>query len=117
MLLIVACGVLFFDLLSTEHVALLTCVGAVILLFTLYYGILGFQDMYATHYFMERNEQLIAQEVDAGNMDVEIDLPPKYSKYSQIYSFPYINGKEGRSLYPNIYMAQYYGISTIYGVE
>lgn len=114
-LLILACGVLFRTLLESGYCEILTCLGVVVLLFTLYYGVIGIQDMYTTHYFLAGNEQTIAQALEDGITDLALPLPPGFTKYSQIYSFPYLNLKGGEDIYPNCYMAEYYGLSSLVG--
>lgn len=113
-LLILACAVLFQQLFETDYQILIVCVGAVTLLFTLYYGIVGMEDIYETHCFFIRGEQLIEEAQVNGVTDPAFPLPTGHTKYSQIYTFPYLLPNND-TMYPNRFIAEYYHFSSIIG--
>lgn len=113
-LLILSCAVLFSQLFQTDYRILTVCAGAVVLLFTLYYGIVGMETMYETHCFFARGEQLMEEAKADGVTDLALPMPGGFSKYSQIYSFPYLLPNND-SPYPNRYMAEYYHFSSLIG--
>lgn len=114
-LLIVSCSILFQELIDTKYQEFITCLGAVAVLFSLYYGIIGVQDIYATHCFFAGNEKTISEALDAGITKLELPLRPQTTKYSPIWGFPYLSTEED-AVYPNGHMARYYGFEQLVGV-
>lgn len=114
-LLIVACAILFQELIDTKYQEMVTCLGVVALLFSLYYGIIGVQDMYKTHCFFARNEQVMEEARQNGITELQLPMPYRSTKYSPTWGFPYLSARE-EAVYPNKYMAIYYGFDKLIGV-
>lgn len=115
-LLIVACAILFQELIDTKYRELIVCLGVVALLFSLYYGIIGVQEVYLTHCFFAGNEKRIEEAQQNGVKELKLPLPPDFSKYSPMWGFPYLETDE-TAYYPNVHLARYYGFDKITGTR
>lgn len=113
-LLITACAILFSELWKTKYFEHCVCLGVVIILFTLYFGILGCKEIYATHVIVQKNEIMIAECKARGVTEVEVLVPDPQVKYSPLWNLPYVN-PDVSNVWPNTEMARYYGIDVVTG--
>lgn len=83
----------------------------------LYFALLlpvAVHDIYVTTSAMEKNEAYIIQCRDNGQMDITIPNVYPFTGYSASYGLVYITDADP-ALWPNSYMADYYGVDSIIG--
>ena len=113
MYLLLACVLLFCQLFSTKLRTVYSGAVAVLLAFTLYWGIVGIQDLRLTHYKWEYNVEYIKNEVACGRTKIQVPFVIGKTKYS-LFEFPGAP-RASKNHYANIAMANYYGAEEISG--
>ena len=76
----------------------------------------GMYDIWQTYQQMTENEAYIIQCAEEGIMDVELPNINSQTKYSAINGLKYLD-TETPDIWPNKYMAIYYGVDSIIGVN
>lgn len=113
-LLIAASAILFSELWDTKYFDLCLCAGVVMLIFTLYFGLVGCKDICVTHITIAKNKAHIAQCKEEGISEIELIMPNPLSKYSAVWELRYLDPdvpKDG----PYGTMEQYYGVEKLTG--
>ncbi len=115
--LIVAANAVLLNLLiennfKTLSYALISCV----LVYTLYFGIIGINDIYSTHKQIKANEDYIYDCIEQGIDDVYLKMIYPETKYSAAKGLKYLD-TENPDIWPNNTMAKYYGVNSIICIE
>lgn len=112
--LVAACAVLFSELKNENkffHDASV-CLGVVVMLFTVYFGMTAFGDIYLTHLEMRQNEMKIVECREAGIMDIQLIEPTPETEYCSVYEQRYLHPTDPKT-WPNASMAKYYGVNAL----
>lgn len=111
--LLLACAVLFQQLFTTKIRYFYGCLSAILLSFTLYWGIVGIQDLRTVHYKWTYNDELIRSLVAEGETIIKVPYIIPDTHYSCLYVWGYL--MEDKTHYGNIKLAEYYGAEEISG--
>lgn len=111
-LLLLACALFFFQLFSSKLCSLYCALSAILLSFTMYWGVAGIQDMQLVHYKAGYNDEYIRAELAAGRTKIGVPYIVGETEYS-CFSTPF--PRADANFYANISMAKYYGADTIHG--
>ena len=112
--LIVACGILFADLMASRAKPVMLCVSAILAVSLVSYMMYGMADITNTGVDLRTNESKIITARDGEKMDVAVPLITTYSKYSPVNGLKYLDTKDAGS-WPNDYMAKCLGVNSIIG--
>lgn len=110
--LLIACGILFADLLKTRvDLACNAAVCALCVVFLLSFEA-GVKDIRKTQQLFYEREAYILSQKSQGVTEVVCERIYPETEYSAAYGLQDLN-KEDPNSWPNCYMARYYGVSTI----
>lgn len=110
--LIVACVILFNELKNTEFFNAGVCLGVVVALFTVYFGIMAFGDIYLTHLEMRQNEMKIVECRETGVMDIELIPITPETEYCAAWGLIYLD-PDNPDTWPNRWLSRYYGVNDL----
>lgn len=113
-LLISACAVLFTEIMDSQYCNMAICLGTLTLCFSLYFGLVGMQDIYETHLYGKRTESIIMEHKANGVLDIVVPLPRPSTKYSPLWYLTYLETQSSDG-WPNNFMAKYYGVNSLIG--
>lgn len=116
MLLVLACATTAADLCASRFRPVCACGGGVLAVLLAFSLILGAGDIFNTYRAFLNREEIIREHVAQGEMDVELPLIHASTGYSAFYGLLDLNTEETET-WPNMQMAQYYGLHSILGVE
>lgn len=114
MLLILADGILFAELFDGGQKALVASASAVIALYTVFFLIIGLNDIYVTGSHLKANEAYIISCREQGTMDVRVPMLRGETKYSALNGLMYLS-TEATDVWPNKSMARFFEVDTIIG--
>jgi hypothetical protein len=114
LMIIAAAAVLFAELFNSDLKPLIVSLGLICLLVAFYRGAIGVQDIIKTNYYLTENENQIIACREEGIMDVTVYRVYSETGYCAIDGIAYLNTEEANT-WPNIYMAEYFGIDSIIG--
>lgn len=110
--LVTACVVLFVEVFKTNYKELCVFVCVVVLLFTTYYGMIAFNDIFLTHLELQENEMKIVECRDAGIMDIALKSITPDTQYCPVWNLRYLHPSDPTT-WPNESMARYYGVNSL----
>ena len=102
-------------MLSGRYKDICICFGVVTLAFSIYYGLIGIHDIYATHGDIRYNQQVIEECKEKGITDITLVYPTAETKYSPANGLKYLDTEDPKS-WPNNAMDGYYGVDSLIGV-
>ncbi len=111
--LIVAADAVLLNILMENNYKIFTyALISAILAYTLYYGIIGVNDIYNTHKQIKANEDYIYECKEQGIVDVYLKMVYPETKYSAAKNLKYLD-TESPDIWPNNTMAKYYDVNSI----
>lgn len=114
-LLIAAVAVLGATVYKNENYKIaLVSVAALMTISSFYYLCVGINDIYNTNSLIRKNEQIIYQSKQKGELDISLPLFLAETKYSAAKDGRYISAETSQT-WPNESMAKYYGVNSIIG--
>ncbi len=111
-LIVAADAVLLNVLIDSNYKMFSYAVISGLLVYTLYFGILGVNDIYNTHKQIKANEDYIYECKEQGIEDVYLKMVYPETKYSAAKGLKYLD-TENPEIWPNNTMAKYYGVNSI----
>ena len=112
--LVLACAVLFSVLLDGQYRAVACSAASVLALYTVFFLIIGVNDVYYYGCHMKDNEDAILAAKAQGITDVSLPIIEPDSKYCAITGLRYLSA-ETTDTWPNVSIAKYFGIDTVIG--
>lgn len=112
-MLIIADGILFYDVMRKQYKTLGACAVATLMLLTSYEVLVGVNDIYESYGYIKTNEEYIYECKEEGIMDIELQWYNAETKYSGMYGIWYLSPEPGTDQWPNCDLAKYYGIDSI----
>ena len=112
-MLIIADGILFYDVMRKQYKTLSACAVAALMLLTSYEVLVGVNDIYESYGYIKTNEEYIYECKEEGIMDIELQWYNAETKYSGMYGIWYLSPEPGTDQWPNCDLAKYYGIDSI----
>ena len=113
-LLLCANAILFADIWESTEKKILLPLCAICLALIVWRVPVGVTDILRTDYLLDFNQELIEGAVAKGELDVQVPRPYAQTKYSALEGLPYLSTEDPEE-WPNVYMARYYGASSILG--
>ncbi len=117
LLFTLACGVLLRTLLEAKkgrQAAL--CLITLLTLSLCYWCPHGMKDVYLVHTAVAENRQLLESQKAEGETTIRLPVLHAQTKYSAVDGLIYLS-TSNKEYWSNLYMAQYYGVDSILGVE
>mgnify|MGYP006958745172 FL=1 len=115
--LLIGVVILIHSLLAYEKCRpLLTCVFAILFLFTVPSLDAGTRDIVDTHTRIKENEAYISECREMGILDVSVPVFQASTKYSEACGLTYLD-TENPKMWPNDAMTIYYGLNSLIGYE
>ncbi len=113
-LLLIATFILLHEVLTAHYKIPVYTLIVTVLLCAVYFGWTGIHDIFVTHQAIERNEQVILESKQQGDLDIQLPLVVPQTKYSAVYGLRYLSD-ETTQTWPNVSMSKYYGVNSIIG--
>lgn len=114
-LAIPACVILLDSLFDTAVRYAAYAVCAVSVCATMYWGLMAVKDIGSVYYRFYYNEDLIAEQIAAGETDIHVPFITPKTKYSSFSGLYYIHPYSGNWL--NVDVAKYYGVDAMIGYD
>ncbi len=112
LLLILACGTLFEEVVWSNYKTLLVTCVAILSLFTVYHYMVGLNDIYNSSISVQANEEFIYECKEAGNLNIKVSLFSVGTKYNAFYGSTYLHEYNS---WINKAMAKYYEVESLVG--
>lgn len=114
-LLILACAVLAPGLIETRAQILCACGGSALLVAFAFSLVMGTYDIGKTYLSFTQREAAVRQHIEAGEMDITLPIIVPSTQHSAFWGLRDLAADTSQT-WPNMSMAEYYGIGSILGV-
>lgn len=115
-LLIIANGILIAQLIETPFAPAGACYTGLLAVLCLFSILFGVYDIWNCHVEVEEREAEIAEQLENGVRDLELDIIHSSTSYSAFYGTTDLN-TDTSDIWPNSQMAEYYGADSIIGIK
>ncbi len=115
-LLILAVALLIAPLTDTSFSPAVTCYAGLLAALCAFSMVAGVHDIWTCHVAVNMRAQTVSEYIERGERDLKLKIIYPKTSYSAFYGVVDIN-TETTDTWPNLQMAEYYGVDSIIGVE